>query len=468
MTPPDSHAECNTKNILSFKSCLPSLEGGIIAVYGSGGKSSLIDCLAREILDCAGQVIVTTTTKIYRPKEGLTVLGDTADTLIDAVGNVLNSDNMVTVGKYLLPSDKLEGIEPRLISAFKKHFPATWILVEADGAAGLPLKGHDWHEPVIPFDADLILPVIGLSAYGAPAGFETIHRPHILLSSLAIGLNEILTEEHLSQAMRLLVCHGREQAPDAQIVPIFNQADLVADRAIFKIIVEQIAKWSSPIINEVLFTSFHSSNPVHFISRFESGNFSIPVCCVLLAAGLSRRMGRDKLKLTFRGKTILEHTLDNIITAGIRDIVTVIQPDSWVEHKIFKPGVSLVANPRYEEGLATSLQAGLSRTPGYQGVIFALADQPLITTSTYRKLIDTYCQNLSFIVYPVWKEHRGNPVVFDRCTWPRLMSLTGDTGGRSIFPFYNSKDITALAVDDPAVRKDLDNPGDYLDLLEQE
>lgn len=453
---------------LSLRRVLQGAQPGIIAVYGSGGKTALLERLAREITAHGGAVVLATTTRIYPPAGAGLLLGQDPRELEAALRRELERAGVAALGSALLPEGKVAGVDPGAIERLRVSFPGTFFLVEADGAAGRPLKGHASHEPVIPFSTNLALPVLGLSALGSPAGPETAHRGEILFPSIGASPGEPLAAEHLARAMLLLVRRGLEQAPGANFVPVFNQADHMAGSEAVFLPAAAAALAGCPGVERFICTALREEPPVRFVLEQEgqAGGFAPQAGGVILAAGLSERMGRDKLALPFRGKTVLEHAVESAAAAGLREVVVVVRPGSpWPEKLASRTGVRVVINPCCREGIASSLRAGLAAAAGGQAVVFALGDQPLVSPAVYRAILRAYRENLSAVVYPACRGRRGNPVLFDRRTWPLLLELTGDAGGRQILPQLNPAEITTVELDDPSILQDLDTPADFHSLL---
>ncbi len=140
------------------------IERGITAIIGGGGKTTLMYRLAEE-LSREGSVIVTTSTRIY-PPEHLPVL--------DRTNRV---DGVVCLGS-LCPNGKLAAPQQSFDELAKL---ADYVLVEADGSAGLPLKAHASHEPVIPKGSTQVICVVGMSGIGQPL-CQVAHRPELYAS----------------------------------------------------------------------------------------------------------------------------------------------------------------------------------------------------------------------------------------------------------------------------------------------
>lgn len=138
---------------------------GVTAVIGSGGKTTLLRTLSREL---PGTVILTTTTHIL-PFEGVPLL--TAPTE-DEVRAALARSRVLCLGTPA-PEGKLTA--PSLPFSLLEQL-ADYVLVEADGSRRLPLKAHAPHEPVIPKEAGCVLCVVGAHGFDRPIR-EAVHRP---------------------------------------------------------------------------------------------------------------------------------------------------------------------------------------------------------------------------------------------------------------------------------------------------
>ena len=139
---------------------------GVTAIIGGGGKTTLMEVLAEE-LSQKGSVILTTTTHIRRPAQYETLTA--ADEAL--VSAALSHSRVVCVGEAA-EEGKLRA--PRLSIETLARL-ADFVLVEADGAKGLPLKAHAAHEPVIPPCAQRVVTVVGIDGIGKPIG-AACHR----------------------------------------------------------------------------------------------------------------------------------------------------------------------------------------------------------------------------------------------------------------------------------------------------
>ncbi len=167
--------------------------GGVVSLVGAGGKTSLMFTLARELSLAGETVLTTTTTKIYRPSRDqseVVVLSDSATDLQDRVRGLLSKHRHITAAfSNIAEPGKLRGFDPEVVDQLYQTGLFQWIIVEADGAAGRPLKAPAAHEPVIPGCTTRLVGVIGLDGAGQPVNAQWIFRPERFtrLAGLAPG-----------------------------------------------------------------------------------------------------------------------------------------------------------------------------------------------------------------------------------------------------------------------------------------
>lgn len=191
------------------------------------------------------------------------------------------------------------------------------------------------------------------------------------------------------------------------------------------------------------------------------------VAGVILAAGASRRLGRSKQLLLWRGKPFIYHVARTALDAGLAPTVVVTGAEADdVRAALEGVPVEIVHNPHWAEGQSTSVRAGLQALPPQAtAAVFLLADQPHIPVELVRALVERHAQARSPIVAPMIEGKRGNPVLFDRAVFPDLMSLQGDAGGRQVFSRYPTANVLW---NDPRPLLDVDTLEDYERLLKSE
>ena len=186
------------------------------------------------------------------------------------------------------------------------------------------------------------------------------------------------------------------------------------------------------------------------------------IAAIVLAAGASTRMGRQKLLLPMGdGRPLVRLSVEQVLAAGVDDTVVVLGREAEaVAHALAGLPVRTVVNPRYAEGQSTSLRTGLDALPAEtEAAVIALGDQPLLDPTVIRRLVRTFRASSQPIVVPVYREGRGNPVLFAATLFPELRAVTGDRGGRELI--VRDPGRVAEVTLDAAMPADIDTPEDY-------
>ena len=185
------------------------------------------------------------------------------------------------------------------------------------------------------------------------------------------------------------------------------------------------------------------------------------VAAVVLAAGMSRRLGTPKQLLRIDGETILERTLRNVRASNVGEIILVLgHAADDVQRAIATQGLKVVINLDYQQGMGTSLRSGLAAVSvSATAALIVLADQPWIGSETLNHLIEGHQEHKPHIIIPMYQGFRGNPVLLDRSVFAEVQALKGDVGCRAIFGDH-TEDILKLPVDDPGILLDIDSQDD--------
>ncbi len=191
---------------------------------------------------------------------------------------------------------------------------------------------------------------------------------------------------------------------------------------------------------------------------------------ILLAAGLARRMGRQKLLLDVRGKAVVRWSAERlaahvdellIVTGHDGDAVRTALDD--VDARGSRRPVNFVTNPRPEEGQGTSIACGAAALGDDVDAAFvALGDQPWVPDDVYTTLLGAFRPGIS-IVAPVYRGTQGTPVLFRADVFGELRALGGDTGARPVVMADPGR--VCRVVFDLAMPDDVDTPEDYARLV---
>lgn len=183
------------------------------------------------------------------------------------------------------------------------------------------------------------------------------------------------------------------------------------------------------------------------------------ISAVVLAAGLSNRMGRPKQLLKLGDKTILEHVVGQVLKSKVSETIVILGAyQEEIKQVLSGYEVKCIKNPQYKDGQGTSVAAGAAAVnPEARGILFLVADQPLISPEAINRMIEVFTQTGALIVRP---EETGNPVLFDTSLRDSLTRLTGDAGGRQVIEKYKNQVVKIL--DCPGlITLDVDTEEDY-------
>jgi len=186
------------------------------------------------------------------------------------------------------------------------------------------------------------------------------------------------------------------------------------------------------------------------------------ISAILLAAGESNRMGQPKQLMPFSQSTILEGTIDNLLNSAVSETIVVLgYRDEEIRKNIAGKPVRIAINPDYQQGMSTSIIAGLKQIDKRaRAVLVALGDQPFVDSQAINSLVEAFTANKRGIIIPVYQGKRGNPVIFATRYKSELLNLKGDVGGREIIKRHPD-DVLEVAVNCEGVLLDIDTMETY-------
>ena len=182
--------------------------------------------------------------------------------------------------------------------------------------------------------------------------------------------------------------------------------------------------------------------------------------CILLAAGMSKRMGTvNKLMLDVEGEPLVRLTLKRLLSYGMEEIVVVLGFQSErVSSAIEDLPVRRVINPSFESGQMTSVHAGLSAlTQETDGIMIFLSDLLLIDTDDLSNIHRTYSETEAEILVPQYQGERGNPIIFSPSQRNAILSGEKNLGCRKLIS-KNPDMVTVYESANDHVLRDLDTP----------
>ncbi|HWQ29998.1 MAG TPA: selenium cofactor biosynthesis protein YqeC [Negativicutes bacterium] len=426
----------------------------LICLVGGGGKTSVMFRLAGELAAKGMRVLVTTTTAIYYPdKHQYDRILFTGKGMSD-VSDIEGKTGITALGRSVSAEGKLLGVDPGFLDSLFEKRLFDCIIVEGDGSKGRPIKAPAAHEPVIPIHSTKVLGIIGMDSMGKPVSEAFVHRPELFCSITGCVEGDTIDAELVSR----LVMHEEglfKGAPDkAEKYLVLNKADREAEKKSALAIAEKLAEKGCGL-NGIITSSIRKSDFNNTIRQ---------VSGIILASGLSRRMGANKLLLPLGGIPVIERIIAEAVQSRLEEVILVCAGDEIAEVGR-RYGIEIVHNASPQEGQSRSVRLGTAAAAEYaDGLMFLVGDQPLITADIIDQLVDRFRKADCGAVVSYYKGRRGNPVVFSTRSRDELMGLQGDYGGRVLLEKMEDG-IEAVEFDDEKPGIDIDTAEAYEKLL---
>ncbi len=486
----------------------------VVALTGGGGKTTAMFRLADELRAADRRVVTTMTTKIFvaqMARAPARLILEGAGALLAQLPAVLADHGHVLIaGGTVVEQDKVAGAPPELIDRVAANPAVDAVIVEADGSRRLPFKAPAAHEPVIPASATILAPLVGLDVLGQPLDEAHVHRPGLVAALTGATLGDPVTPELIADVLAHPDGGAKGLPPRGRLVPILNKVTderLSAARQIARLLL------AHPQVDNVLIAAVAEPDPVREVWG--------RVGAVVLAAGEARRFGGLKQVLPWRGAPLVAHVAAQAlacpdiarvaatvgaeaerVTAALMEgaALNILPTHSGIEAlagfshgtpnrlrpqvqgndsspiatqaTVRESALQIVPVSDWAAGQSRSVLAGLNAVkapPRLAGegvggevsaVLFLLADQPGVTPDLLSALIQRHRETLAPVVAPRHAGQRGNPVLFDRATFPEFAALRGDIGARPVIQAH-ADEIAWVDWPTPEILQDIDTPEAY-------
>ncbi len=184
---------------------------------------------------------------------------------------------------------------------------------------------------------------------------------------------------------------------------------------------------------------------------------------IVLAAGLARRMGRQKLLLPLQGKPVVRWAVERIAPHAGDVVVVTGQDDAAIREALAGLAVRFAVNPSPQSGQGSSIAVGVAALkPWTRAALIALGDQPRVPDAVVPALLAALERTGKAVVAPVYRGTQGTPVLFAAEVFAELRGLTGDAGARAVVDARPER-VERVSFD-VAMPPDVDTPEDFAKL----
>ena len=234
----------------------------VVAFVGGGGKTTAMFRLAGEVVESGERVIATTTTHIFAAQIALAPAHVAAAeaTQASVAAALASHGHVLVIGATDAGSGRAGGVAVELFSRLRAWFPGVCIVNEADGSRMRAFKAPAAHEPVIPVETTLVVPVVGADVLGKTLDDANVHRPELVSALSGAAPGATITPEIVARVL----AHpdgGRKGVPaGARVSVMINKVENLPDRAPAREIAERLLRERS--VHSVLLTAVRREKPV--------------------------------------------------------------------------------------------------------------------------------------------------------------------------------------------------------------
>jgi molybdenum cofactor cytidylyltransferase len=187
------------------------------------------------------------------------------------------------------------------------------------------------------------------------------------------------------------------------------------------------------------------------------------VTAIVLAAGASTRMGRNKLLLDVGGQSLVRRAVRAVIEGGVDEVVVVLgHEEDRVRAELRGLACLPVVNPDHAEGAGTSVRTGVRQAASADAVMVVLADMPFVTAEMIAALVERYRATRPLLVVSHYGDVQAPPTLYDRALFEELLAIPGERCAKQVVKRHETE---AEVVPWPAAAlRDIDVPADYEDV----
>jgi molybdenum cofactor cytidylyltransferase len=186
------------------------------------------------------------------------------------------------------------------------------------------------------------------------------------------------------------------------------------------------------------------------------------IWAIILAAGESKRMGRPKMLLPWRDKTILETVVHTALGSCVENVLVVLGAErEKISRLLGSYPVDLTDNPGFRDGMLSSVRVGFGALPEEAGAaVVLLGDQPFVSAGVIDRLCAAHAASPGSILLPVHGGRRGHPILIPTRFKGEISGLSDAIGLRELIRRHEDE-VVEIEVEQDEILLDIDNPADY-------
>ena len=168
------------------------------------------------------------------------------------------------------------------------------------------------------------------------------------------------------------------------------------------------------------------------------------IAVIILAAGRSARLGSPKQLLSYRGKTLLQHSIDTALQSRASPVMVILgSGKETIETVLDQTQIFILENNNWESGMASSISCGINNlitiAPDSEAVILMVCDQPYVSATLLNEVINKHLESGQAIIASSYENTLGTPALFHKSLFSELSALEGESGAKSLIKKYSQQ-----------------------------
>lgn len=430
------------------------VRGDVVAFVGAGGKTSALVGLGYELLDLHWRVLATTTATIHAEQLQLIPHTMSYHSTPKQISTALSEYGFVFLYERI-ENGKVYGAAMNKIKHLIDTIDSDVLLIEADDAEGMLLKVPYPHEPSIPDEASLVIPIASLGVLDQPLDDKHVYNPQAMIDEYGFYQGAQVRSPWIGQVLRDEGMALRNIPEKARVVAFINQTPVNGYLRGRARMIARIALQSARL-QGVALGAVRANEPICEVQR-------VVGAVVLDSGSLSDQEEVKALLYWNNGKNIIQQLVEQLFRARLQEINVVTgQYAAEIKPYIKALGVKSVHNRAYKTGgMIASIKAGLRAMPEHvSAALIVLGEQARLEPKVLYKLLQAYAEGKGTLLVPCFQMQRGYPILLARQYWPELLNLRNHQHIDELLNAH-SGEIHYIPVNTDSILRNIESYRDY-------